>query len=196
MLFGLGRRDLRRRTAGCELPNACRPHTGRAGHALGRDRLGICAVLVAAHLCDALAPRTSQRHRIAAAGSAQGGTRTRTPLRTRDFKSLASTITPPERHCLTSHKRQSDRRRARGVVCRSTESGKRDSNPRPQPWQGCALPTELFPRAARRSIDAAGPANKLNALHLNPRAGARQPHVAGMTEPFGVARHHGRRSLA
>ncbi len=25
-------------------------------------------------------------------------------------------------------------------------SGKRDSNPRPQPWQGCALPTELFPR--------------------------------------------------
>src|SRR5215210_438467 len=26
-------------------------------------------------------------------------------------------------------------------------SGKRDSNPRPQPWQGCALPTELFPRS-------------------------------------------------
>src|SRR6266704_3390058 len=26
------------------------------------------------------------------------------------------------------------------------ESGKRDSNPRPQPWQGCALATELFPR--------------------------------------------------
>src|SRR6059058_1446870 len=25
------------------------------------------------------------------------------------------------------------------------ESGKRDSNSRPQPWQGCALPTELFP---------------------------------------------------
>src|SRR5437773_8187520 len=30
------------------------------------------------------------------------------------------------------------------VVC--CQSGKRDSNPRPQPWQGCALPTELFPR--------------------------------------------------
>src|SRR6266702_8310141 len=29
------------------------------------------------------------------------------------------------------------------------QSGKRDSNPRPQPWQGCALPTELFPRAAK-----------------------------------------------
>ena len=24
------------------------------------------------------------------------------------------------------------------------KSGKRDSDPRPQPWQGCALPTELF----------------------------------------------------
>ena len=27
-----------------------------------------------------------------------------------------------------------------------TVSGKRDSDPRPQPWQGCALPTELFPQ--------------------------------------------------
>ena len=25
-------------------------------------------------------------------------------------------------------------------------SGKRDSNSRPQPWQGCALSTELFPQ--------------------------------------------------
>ena len=25
-------------------------------------------------------------------------------------------------------------------------SEKRGSNPRPQPWQGCALSTELFPR--------------------------------------------------
>ena len=30
------------------------------------------------------------------------------------------------------------------------QSGKRDSNPRPQPWQGCALPTELFPRNGRK----------------------------------------------
>src|SRR5438876_1205893 len=28
-------------------------------------------------------------------------------------------------------------------------SGKRVSNSRPQPWQGCALPTELFPRKGR-----------------------------------------------
>ena len=29
-------------------------------------------------------------------------------------------------------------------------SGKRDSNSRPQPWQGCALPTELFPQMFSR----------------------------------------------
>ena len=30
------------------------------------------------------------------------------------------------------------------------KSGKRDSNSRPQPWQGCALPTELFPQDVKR----------------------------------------------
>src|SRR6188508_864583 len=34
----------------------------------------------------------------------------------------------------------------RALESQRVESGKRDSNPRPQPWQGCALPTELFPR--------------------------------------------------
>ena len=36
----------------------------------------------------------------------------------------------------------------------SYKSGKRDSDPRPQPWQGCALPTELFPHSIphQRSI--------------------------------------------
>ena len=33
-------------------------------------------------------------------------------------------------------------------------SGKRDSNSRPQPWQGCALPTELFPHCRFRSGSA------------------------------------------
>ena len=33
-------------------------------------------------------------------------------------------------------------------------SGKRDSNSRPQPWQGCALPTELFPRIASERTGA------------------------------------------
>ena len=31
------------------------------------------------------------------------------------------------------------------IVLFNKLSGKRDSDPRPQPWQGCALPTELFP---------------------------------------------------
>ena len=31
-------------------------------------------------------------------------------------------------------------------------SGKRDSDPRPQPWQGCALPTELFPQLSVKEM--------------------------------------------
>ena len=38
------------------------------------------------------------------------------------------------------------------VLAARRQSGKRDSNPRPQPWQGCALPTELFPRSGRRIL--------------------------------------------
>ena len=36
-------------------------------------------------------------------------------------------------------------------------SGKRDSNSRPQPWQGCALPTELFPHEDREFYLAVTP---------------------------------------
>ena len=39
--------------------------------------------------------------------------------------------------------------KARRIACArpfKSLSGKRDSDPRPQPWQGCALPTELFPQ--------------------------------------------------
>ncbi len=32
------------------------------------------------------------------------------------------------------------------------KSGKRDSDPRPQPWQGCALPTELFPQKIKKMV--------------------------------------------
>ena len=53
-------------------------------------------------------------------------------------------------------------------------SGKRGSNSRPQPWQGCALPTELFPRNAIKVLrllqalhyslfSLAGPSARLNA---------------------------------
>ena len=41
----------------------------------------------------------------------------------------------------TQKKPFSVKRRANMMI----KSGKRDSNSRPQPWQGCALPTELFP---------------------------------------------------
>ena len=43
-------------------------------------------------------------------------------------------IPPPGHECVSCE--------IRGL----NESEKRDSNPRPQPWQGCALPTELFSR--------------------------------------------------
>ena len=33
-----------------------------------------------------------------------------------------------------------------GLYKKKNVSGKRDSNPRPRPWQGRALPAELFPR--------------------------------------------------
>ena len=36
------------------------------------------------------------------------------------------------------------------VVSLIQKSGKRDSDPRPQPWQGCALPTELFPQNIKK----------------------------------------------
>ena len=32
------------------------------------------------------------------------------------------------------------------------KSGKRDSDPRPRPWQGRALPTELFPRGGNCEV--------------------------------------------
>ena len=31
-------------------------------------------------------------------------------------------------------------------------SGKRDSDPRPRPWQGRALPTELFPQKTKKRM--------------------------------------------
>ena len=41
-------------------------------------------------------------------------------------------------------------------------SGKRDSNSRPRPWQGRALPTELFPRLGEaHSIESTSPVNPL-----------------------------------
>jgi hypothetical protein len=57
-------------------------------------------------------------------------------------------------------RRPSARRKQRSPACgastcfpgKRTWSGKRDSNSRPRPWQGRALPTELFPRADDANI--------------------------------------------
>src|SRR5690606_16941805 len=51
-------------------------------------------------------------------------------------------------------KSQAQKKSPEALFCSSVQqgclkriwSGKRDSNSRPQPWQGCALPTELFPQ--------------------------------------------------
>src|SRR5690349_8322295 len=54
------------------------------------------------------------------------------------------------------------------------ESGKRDSNPRPRPWQGRALPTELFPQL--RSANLGGPAHRRN-LSASGGEGDRTPDL-------------------
>src|SRR5690348_6430329 len=78
--------------------------------------------------------------------SAGTGARTRKGLLPRDFKSLASAdFAIP---AVPTKLSKDERERRRPLPFIALESGKRDSNPRPQPWQGCALPTELFPRRA------------------------------------------------
>src|ERR1043166_1265812 len=79
-------------------------------------------------------------------GRADAGTgaRTRKGLLPRDFKSLASA------YFAIPASRSANAKEGAAAAAPSCvpQSGKRDSNPRPQPWQGCALPTELFPRRA------------------------------------------------
>src|SRR5690606_19767560 len=50
-------------------------------------------------------------------------------------------------------------------------SGKRDSNSRPQPWQGCALPTELFPLGRRNSTCIHACVNRLSSTFFHLRTG-------------------------
>ena len=68
---------------------------------------------------------------------AQNRTRTCTSLLTLVPETSASTIPPPGQE----HESK-----------KCYVSGKRDSNSRPQPWQGCALPTELFPHCVFLNI--------------------------------------------
>ena len=44
-------------------------------------------------------------------------------------------------------------------------SGKPGSNRRPQPWQGCALPTELFPHSVRLTTAVVAEPARLRAPH-------------------------------
>src|SRR5260221_346108 len=60
----------------------------------------------------------------------------------------------------------------------ASESGKRDSNPRPQPWQGCALPTELFPRD-----DSVGFSWPVRTVSLLQRPRIRQPSARLTVQP-------------
>ena len=85
----------------------------------------------------------------------------------RDFKSLASTDfatraenDEPVAHLVASRRRQLAAQW--NADAEKKRSGKRDSNPRPQPWQGCALPTELFPQAVTK-LPVKNDANKLRA---------------------------------
>ena len=50
-------------------------------------------------------------------------------------------------------------------------SGKRDSDPRPQPWQGCALPTELFPHDVSLNASA-----KVTKISESPNFSRPKPH--------------------
>ena len=71
-------------------------------------------------------------------------------LAARAPETRASTIPPPghEKRDSIFKSRYERKTRLDAFVTLSSfhsASGKRDSNSRPQPWQGCALPTELFP---------------------------------------------------
>ena len=47
------------------------------------------------------------------------------------------------------------------IVVFLKKSGKRDSDPRHQPWQGCALPTELFPQKISEEEETRTPTSQL-----------------------------------
>jgi hypothetical protein len=73
--------------------------------------------------------------------STRSGNRTRTSLRSQDFKSCVSTCsTIPA----SANRCSCFKRKAPISWCFSFKSERRGSNPRPRPWQGRALPAELL----------------------------------------------------
>ena len=65
------------------------------------------------------------------------------------MKSGNAYTTTVTRTCTTEKKPDTRKEYLASYEVTDLESGKRDSNSRPQPWQGCALPTELFPHLRR-----------------------------------------------
>ena len=89
-------------------------------------------------------PELSARVPPDATRERRGGDRNRTGVR--GFAGLCLTTRPPRR-CVPARGGQSTRRRTNGRPKAAVHrSGRRDSNPRPPPWQGGALPTEPRPR--------------------------------------------------
>ena len=58
-----------------------------------------------------------------------------------------ATAPPTNKLCVTAYYTQKS-----PSFSSKTWSGRRVSNSRPQPWQGCALPTELLPRQTERAL--------------------------------------------
>src|SRR5262245_2321712 len=83
------------------------------------------------------------------------------------------TTLPPRRessNCAPRPRRPEEKEGKRVRFPSQSWSGKRVSNSRPQPWQGCALPTELFPRKTR---DFTGPPRRRSSS-LPAREGVRR----------------------
>ena len=72
------------------------------------------------------------------------------PFGKQDFKSCASTSSATgATYNVVKIKNSINQRRMEFLL-----SGRRGSNPRPQPWQGCALPTELLPHTTVGPFDS------------------------------------------
>src|SRR5438046_1884121 len=79
-------------------------------------------------------------------GASGGGGRNRTGVH--GFAGRCITTLPPrlEGRRFDRATEAQTKRESLELLSLGSWSGKRVSNSRPQPWQGCALPTELFPR--------------------------------------------------
>jgi hypothetical protein len=86
---------------------------------------------------------------------------TRPGVRPQDFKSCASTSSATRAACFRpygggSKKNEPPNKKPPGTAGGKKMSGKRDSNPRPQPWQGCALPLSYSRVSGANIIAQAG----------------------------------------